>query len=43
LLVPRDVRWSQIRSNWDVFKAEFSRDMNELGKSLNDFTIKNKK
>ena len=39
----RIIAYDKDQSNWDVFKAEFSRDMNELGKSLNDFTIKNKK
>jgi len=28
-------------SNWAIFKKEFSHDMNELGKSLKDFTVKN--
>lgn len=28
---------------WKSFKSEFNHDMNELGKALKDFTIKNKK
>lgn len=30
-------------SNWEVFKAEVSRDMDELGKALNDLTVRNVK
>jgi len=29
--------------NWENFKSEFSRDMDELGKSINDFTVNNTK
>ncbi len=39
----RIIAYDKDQSNWDVFRAEFSRDMNELGKSLSDFTTKNKK
>lgn len=28
---------------WNAFKVEFKHDMDELGKALKDFTIKNKK
>ena len=28
---------------WKTFKKEFSHDMDELGKALKDFTVKNKK
>lgn len=31
------------QSNWDSFKREFNHDMDELGKSLKDFTIDNSK
>ncbi len=27
------------QENWKLFKAEFSRDMDELGKALNDFFV----
>lgn len=30
-------------SDWDSFKSEFNRDMDELGKSINDLTVDNKK
>ena len=29
--------------NWKTFKNEFNNDMNELGKALKDFTVKNVK
>ena len=29
-------------SNWEAFKTEFNRDMDELGQSLKDFTVNNK-
>lgn len=29
------------KDNWEIFKAEFSRDMDGLGESLKNFTIKN--
>ena len=29
-------------SNWESFKTEFSRDMDELGTALKDFTVNNK-
>lgn len=29
-------------SDWDIFKREFSHDMDELGQSLKDFTVNNK-
>lgn len=31
------------KSNWEMFKAEFSHDMGELGTAIKDFTIKNEK
>jgi len=32
---------SDNRENWEIFKSEFSRDMEELGSAFRDFTIKN--
>ncbi|MBK5210274.1 MAG: hypothetical protein JJE44_12355 [Flavobacteriaceae bacterium] len=29
------------KDNWEIFKAEFSRDMNDLGEAFKNFTIKN--
>mgnify|MGYP007006686709 FL=1 len=29
------------KDNWETFKAEFSRDMNDLGEAFRNFTIKN--
>jgi len=31
------------QGNWESFKQEVNRDMEELGKSFNDFTVKNTK
>ena len=31
------------KDKWDIFKAEFSRDMDELGNALKDLTVKNNK
>jgi hypothetical protein len=31
------------KNGWEQFKSEFSRDMNELGSALKDFTVDNKK
>jgi hypothetical protein len=31
------------KSDWKKFQQEFNRDMDELGKSLKDFTVNNKK
>ena len=31
------------QSNWETFKMEFKHDMDELGKALNDFGVKNTK
>lgn len=31
------------KENWEVFKAEFSRDMDELGTAFKDLTVKNNK
>ena len=28
------------KENWEIFKSEFSNDMDELGKAFNDFTAK---
>ncbi|MBC7411778.1 MAG: peptidase M23 [Bacteroidia bacterium] len=30
------------KENWEIFKAEFNYDMEELGKSFKDLTVKNK-
>lgn len=34
---------NDVNSDWQSFKREFSHDMDELGKSLKDFTVDNKK
>ncbi len=31
-----------MKSDWKQFQEEFNRDMDELGKTLKDFTVKNK-
>jgi len=31
------------KENWQIFKAEFSHDMDELGKAFKDFAVKNNK
>lgn len=31
------------KEQWDAFKAEFNRDMDELGIALKDLTVKNNK
>jgi hypothetical protein len=31
------------KENWQIFKAEFSHDMDELGKAFKDLTVKNVK
>ncbi len=31
------------KDNWQTFKLEFNRDMDELGKALKDLTVKNNK
>ena len=31
------------KTNWEAFKLEFSRDMEELGKAFKDLTVKNGK
>jgi chromosome segregation ATPase len=31
------------KSNWEVFKIEFNRDMDELGKAFKDLSVKNVK
>jgi hypothetical protein len=31
------------KNNWDKFKTEFNHDMEEIGKSLKDLTVKNVK
>ena len=31
------------QSNWETFKVEFKRDMDELGEALKDFGVKNTK
>lgn len=35
--------YDKSQSDWEAFKREYSRDMNELGQALRDFTINNKK
>lgn len=32
---------SDSKDNWQAFKTEFNRDMNELGKAFKDLTVKN--
>lgn len=36
-------RYETEKSDWESFKREFNRDMDELGKSIKDFTEDNKK
>jgi hypothetical protein len=36
-------RYDGVQTDWKKFKTEFERDMEELGKSLKDFTADNKK
>ncbi len=31
------------KDKWEIFKAEFSHDMDELGKAFKDLTVKNVK
>lgn len=38
-----DYRADERHAKWASFKSEFNHDMNELGKAIKDFTIKNKK
>jgi hypothetical protein len=38
----RMVNYEGNRSNWETFKAKFNQDMNGVGQSLQDFTIKSK-
>ena len=33
----------ETEGNWEVFKSEFNRDMDELGKAFKDLTVKNVK
>lgn len=35
--------YDKTRSDWESFKREFNSDMDELGKSLKDLTVDNKK
>lgn len=35
--------YEKSQTDWEQFKAEFNHDMDELGKSLKDFTVDNKK
>ncbi len=35
--------YEKSQSNWESFKTEFNHDMDELGQSLKDFTVDNKK
>jgi len=34
---------NDVNSDWESFKREFNHDMDELGQSLKDFTVNNKK
>jgi chromosome segregation ATPase len=34
--------YDKSQSNWEAFKTEFNRDMDELGTALKDFTVNNK-
>lgn len=38
-----DYRADERHAKWASFKSEFNHDMDELGKAIKDFTIKNKK
>jgi hypothetical protein len=38
-----DAFTTEQKQDWDTFKSELSRDMDELGKSLKDFNVKNVK
>lgn len=35
--------YQNIESDWDSFKTEFNHDLDELGKSINDLNVDNKK
>lgn len=43
LKIKMDSYKNDVDSDWQSFKREFSHDMDELGKSLKDFTVNNKK
>jgi hypothetical protein len=34
--------YNTTQQNWNAFKSELNRDMDDLGNSLNNFTIKSK-
>jgi chromosome segregation ATPase len=38
----RITEYDKSQSNWESFKTEFNRDMDELGTALKDFTVNNK-
>jgi hypothetical protein len=37
------VAYDKNQTDWEKFKREFNHDMDELGKSLKDLTVNNKK
>lgn len=37
-----DMYQSDNKTNWEIFKSEFSHDMNELGTAINGLTVKSK-
>jgi len=39
----RVTAYEKNQSNWETFKVEFKRDMDELGEALKDFGVKNTK
>jgi hypothetical protein len=39
----RLVAYDKSQSNWESFKREFNHDMDEIGKSLEDLTVDNKR
>lgn len=41
-LVVRMDNYEKGKSNWETFKLEFNRDLDGLGESLKNFTVKNK-
>lgn len=42
LKVKIDSYKNDVNSDWKAFKKEFNHDMDQLGKSLKDFTVDNK-
>jgi hypothetical protein len=43
LKIKMDSYKNDVNNDWKSFKREFNHDMDELGKSLKDFTVDNKK